>query len=189
MRQTFRLAVAAAVISLVSTAIVPARQDPGFRVHPSPEWLCPDEMHDYYMRRFEIAEGFGLSRMPQPPMLDRSGVLEIRGERYAIQRLELVGLLKRAAPAVYVPVRHNVRFDPADFRSRSLTPFETRALAELREGRHLVSAAGDGPGTIEVVGALRGDGSCLKCHKEQREGDLLGAFSYTLRRVPAPRRH
>jgi hypothetical protein len=187
MRQTLRLAVAAATTILVSTTVVVAGQTFGFRVHPAPEWLCPDEMHDYYMRRFEIAEGFGLSRMPQPPMLDRSGVLELRGERYTIQRLELVGLLKRAAPVVYVPMRHNVRFDPADFKSRSLTPFETRALAELREGRHIVSAAGDGPGTIEVVGALRGDGSCLKCHTDQREGDLLGAFSYSLRRVPAPR--
>jgi hypothetical protein len=31
------------------------------------------------------------------------------------------------------------------------------------------------------MGALRGEPSCLKCHKDRRDGDLLGAFSYTLR--------
>ena len=40
-------------------------------------------------------------------------------------------------------------------------------------------------GSIEVMGALRGDGTCLKCHKTAKEGELLGAFTYRLRRIDA----
>jgi hypothetical protein len=141
-------------------------------------------MHDYYTRRFESADGFGVSRMPTPPMLDRSGVLDLGQQRYAITRLELIGLLKRPTPVAYVPLRHATTYDPADFMSRPLTGFETRALVALRRGRVIVSAPGEEPDTLRVVGALRGNGSCLKCHKDRNEDDLLGAFTYTLQAVP-----
>ena len=62
-----------------------------------------------------------------------------------------------------------------------MTDFETRALAALRTGKDIESTTGAAPDTIVVVGALRGDGSCLKCHTERKEGELLGAFTYTLR--------
>jgi hypothetical protein len=174
------IAIAVAYIS-VSAPLLVARQASPFRVHPAPQWACEEEMHEYYIRRFESADGFGLARMPQPPMLDRAGVLEMAGKTYAIERLELVGLLKADTPQVYVPLRHNLPFRAEDFRSRSLTPFEQDALSALRAGRDIVRASGQEPGTLEIVGALRGDGSCLKCHRDVTEGQLLGAFSYTLR--------
>jgi hypothetical protein len=148
---------------------------------PPPHWESVEDMHDFYFGRFQSSYGFGSSRMPQPPMLDRSGVLDLGARQYSIERLELVGLLESATPVVYVPVRHHVRFATEGFRSRELTPFETRALMALRRGRSIETAEGEQPGALEVVGALRGDPSCLKCHKENREGDLLGAFTYRLR--------
>ena len=173
-------AVIATAVVVLNATIVIGQQDSTVRP-VRPEWESFEEMHDFYTRRFDLAEGFGLSRMPQPPMLDRSGVLDLGRTRYSIASLELVGLLKKSTPVVYVPLRHNVRFDPKDFKGRPPTDFETRALAALRAGGDIEVAAGDEPGTLRVVGALRGEGHCLKCHTDRKASDLLGAFTYTLR--------
>jgi len=150
---------------------------------PPPQiWESREELHDDYVRRFESAAGFGMSRMLRPPMLDRSGTLDTGGGRYAIEAIELVGHLQTDAPAAYVPVAHDASLK-AVFDRRALTPFETKALATLRAGNQLVSTDDDGSGTLAVVGALRAKESCLKCHGSRQAGDLLGAFTYRLRRI------
>ena len=190
MQPRFRLALFVSAYALASATFVVAQQrdpwqvidmTPGVKV--APLWLCEEDMHEYYIRRFESSEGFGLSRMPQPPMLDRTGVLQVAGKRYSVDRLELVGLQTGPEPVVYVPWRHNLPFDRTDFKSRPLSSFEQRALKRLRTGGTIELATGGTPDTIEVMGALRGDGTCLKCHKNVKEGELLGAFSYRMRRI------
>jgi hypothetical protein len=184
MQPTLRLAVFASAYALVSTTLVVAQQRDPLRAIPVPPvWQCDEEMHEYYIRRFESAEGFGLSRMPQPPMLDRTGILHLAGQRYSIERLELVGLQTGPEPVVYVPLRHNLPFKRTDFQSRQLSSFERRALDVLRLGQTVERSRGVDPDTVEIMGALRGDGSCLKCHRDVKEGELLGAFSYRLRRI------
>ena len=179
MQPRFRLALLVSAYALVTTTSVVAQQrDPW-----PPLWMCEEEMHEYYIRRFESSEGFGLSRMPQPPMLDRTGVLQVAGKRYSVDRLELVGLQTGPEPVVYVPRRHNLPFNRADFQSRQLSSFEQKALDRLRMGRTIELSPGTVPDTIEVMGALRGDGTCLKCHKNVKEGELLGAFTYRMRRI------
>ncbi|HEX5214203.1 MAG TPA: hypothetical protein VFV98_02000, partial [Vicinamibacterales bacterium] len=75
---------------------------------PPPQvWESREEMHDDYVRRFESAAGFGMSRMLRPPMLDRSGTLDSGRHRFAIEAVELVGHLQTDAPAAYVPVSHD----------------------------------------------------------------------------------
>jgi hypothetical protein len=138
-------------------------------------------MHDTYVRRFDASTGTGVSRMPQPLMVDRSGSLDFGRDRYAIARLELVGLLKRDRPVAYtLPRWHGSKIVTADFAPRELTDFETRALALLRNGRDIEAADGPERGTMLLMGALRAEPSCLKCHRDKRDGDLLGAFSYVL---------
>ena len=150
---------------------------------PPPQiWESREELHDDYVRRFESAAGFGMSRMARPPMLYRSGTLDTGRGRYAIDAIELVGQLLTDAPAAYVPGAHDASLKAA-FDRRALTPFETKALAMLRAGNQLVSTGDDGSGTLAVVGALRAKESCLKCHGSRQAGDLLGAFTYRLRRI------
>ena len=36
---------------------------------------------------------------------------------------------------------------------------------------------------LRAVGALRATKACLKCHHDSKEGDLFGAFSYTLKKA------
>lgn len=184
MQPTLRLVVLASAYALFSATLVVAQQgDPLKTIRVPPQWHCEDEMHEYYIRRFESSEGFGLSRMPQPPMLDRTGVLELAGKRYSIERLELVGLQTAPVPVVYMPLRHSLPFKKTDFQSRQLSPFEERALDVLRKGQTVERSPGAESDTIEIMGALRGDGSCLKCHTGVKQGELLGAFSYRLRRI------
>jgi len=190
MQPSFRLALCVSAYALAGATLVVAQQrdpwkvidmTPGVMI--APLWLCEEEMHEYYIRRFESSDGFGLSRMPQPPMLDRTGVLQLAGKRYSVDRLELVGLQTAPEPVVYVPLRHKLPFSRTDFQSRELSSFEQRALDRLRTGRTIELSPGSDPDTIEVMGALRGDGSCLKCHKNVKEGELLGAFTYRMRRI------
>jgi hypothetical protein len=190
MKPALKLVLFASAYALVSATLLVAQQRDPWKVidmtpgyGAPPQWQCEEDMHDYYIRRFESSDGFGLSRMPQPPMLDRRGVLQLGGQRYSIERLELVGLQGGPEPVVYVPLRHALPFNRTDFQSRQLSAFEQRALKALRTGQTVERARGADADTIEVMGALRGDGSCLKCHKTAKEGDLLGAFTYRLRRV------
>jgi hypothetical protein len=136
-------------------------------------------MHDMYVHRFEGLQGFGLSRMLQPPMFDRSGVLDDGKTQYSLDSIELVGLLKLDTPVVYMPTRHGDRPQPEGFKSRTLTNFEKDSLAAFRQGQDMASA--DGDKALRCVGALRAKDSCLRCHKDRSVGDLLGAFTYTLR--------
>ena len=52
-------------------------------------------------------------------------------------------------------------------------------MAELRGGKEVYIRSKDN--VIRMLGALRASDDCLKCHTDSRKGDLLGAFSYTLK--------
>ena len=91
-------------------------------------------------------------------------------------RLELVSLLKydtpRAYMSKYLPRMEDLKKAP----TRPLEPFEQQALEKLQQGEDLVSAE---EGTrLRALGALRALRQCQQCHTV-REGELLGAFSYT----------
>jgi hypothetical protein len=65
--------------------------------------------------------------------------------------------------------------------TRSLNTFEAAGLKRLEQGDDLFTHESNE--SIRMVGAVRNIGECVKCHGGER-GDLLGAFSYSLQRVP-----
>ena len=164
-----------------STALVSAAQLPFRPGGPPPTWESCEEMHDLYLRRFESADGFGLSRMHTPRMRDLTGTLDTGRVKHRLERLELIGLLLGPSPVVYTPFAHSAVPGP-DFKSRALTAFETRALADFRAGRDMAVQEDRGVVTA-CVGAMRAAPTCLKCHDDAKAGDLLGAFSYTISRA------
>ncbi len=100
---------------------------------------------------------------------------------WSIERLELVSLLKFDGPRVYV-LDHLPRMDQLsgeNVPTRALDTFESKALAALY-GREDVVVANEGR-KYRMLGSLRAARQCLDCHGVQR-GDLLGAFSYSLRK-------
>lgn len=102
-------------------------------------------------------------------------------ESWQVQHIQLVGVLMSERPVVYltdkVPSMAQVRAGT----TRELDFFEEAGLAAIRGGEDLYIIRKDS--TLRMLGALRATQTCLKCHDAQR-GDLLGAFSYTLRPLP-----
>jgi hypothetical protein len=147
---------------------------------PDPVWESCEEMHDTYVARFDSSIGFGLSRMARPQMLDRAGTVDLGQTKYSIQSIELIGLLNRPAPVVYVPLMHGATVDSKTAQSRPLTDFEQDSLSAFRGGKGIASTP-EKSGTMRCMGALHANESCLRCHKDKKAGDMLGAFTYELR--------
>jgi hypothetical protein len=101
--------------------------------------------------------------------------------RWRVNKLELVSLLRHKSPRVYVTDSMPRMKELRKAATRSLTAFEEKALAALQMGADLASEAG--ADRIHLFGSLRAGQQCLDCHEVQR-GTLLGAFSYDLRRQP-----
>ncbi len=95
---------------------------------------------------------------------------------FAVETVELVGLLLAPDPRVYLSESLPRMDEVATAATRHPDGFELPALARLRAGDELVH---DGPGG-RLLGAIRAAGQCLQCHGGDR-GDLLGEFSYRLR--------
>jgi hypothetical protein len=70
------------------------------------------------------------------------------------------------------------RLSSDDAPTRPLDAFETDALAKLWKDEDVV-VKNDGD-DYRMLGSLRAAKQCLDCHSVQR-GELLGAFSYSLR--------
>ena len=138
-------------------------------------------MHDSYVKRFVSVEGFGFTRMMTPHMRDTTGVLDLGRTRYAIETIELVGLLQRPEPRVYVPASHGRGLE-SSAGQRTPTRFETSALASFRTGRDMASQSDSG--ALRCIGAVRAAEACLRCHEDRKAGDLLGAFTYRLKALP-----
>ncbi len=100
-------------------------------------------------------------------------------ERWKVQRLELVSLLKHDAPVVYVSESLPRMKDTDDTKTRPLDAFEKSGLEALLAGEDLKVSESDNE--IRMVGSVRAVKQCLACHGVER-GDLLGAFTYKLRR-------
>lgn len=100
-------------------------------------------------------------------------------EKWEVRRLELVGLLLNPTPRVYVsdnlPRMEEVKRLP----TREPNGSEADGLKAIRGGEDLHSRGDDR--AARMVGAIRSVNQCVACHGGQR-GDLLGAFSYHLRR-------
>jgi hypothetical protein len=123
----------------------------------------------------------------QNPTKDKAG--RVTGyplvERWAVRKVELIGLLMHESPVVYLnpdgklPTMATVQ----EAKTRGLTEFESGGLKDLAAGKEVVSVDA-ATNQIGVLGAIRMAGACMKCH-DGKPGDLLGAFTYDLVRVPA----
>jgi len=96
---------------------------------------------------------------------------------YALERLELVGLVRHAEPAVYVSEFLPRMTELDAVTTRPADGFEATALNRLAAGEDLVAVT-TGP-KVRLLGAIRNMAACVECHGGRR-GDLLGAFSYRL---------
>jgi hypothetical protein len=94
--------------------------------------------------------------------------------KWEVGKLELVSLLLNKEPVVYLSDRLPRMSELRGAPTRPLDRFETAGLAALRQGEDLHIEG------TRMVGSIRATKQCLECHGGSR-GELLGAFSYSLR--------
>jgi hypothetical protein len=99
--------------------------------------------------------------------------------RWRIASLELVSLLKHEVPAAYQSKNLPRMDELTEAPTRPLDGFEANALGQLRSGEQIVVE--EDADELRMVGSLRAAEKCTACHSVSR-GDLLGAFTYRLRR-------
>jgi hypothetical protein len=134
-----------------------------------------------YVRDREHVAGFQPHGLHTRPNFKGAGPPD---PAYEVTHLELVSVLKFGEPRVYVLPGSFPRMDRlGDGATRSLDAFEDRALAAVQGGKDLVAeSTGE---RLRLVGSIRAGKQCLSCHSVQR-GELLGAFTYHLRKVAVP---
>jgi hypothetical protein len=158
-----------------------SRGEPLSRVEPNGEHYL---YHDEGMLGFLYPRGFGYVK-------DRANVAGFKphgfryfdrtvyeNRRWSVQHIQLVGILSHEKPVVYLTDKLPSMEQVRQGKTRTLDYFEEAALSALREGEDLfIASKGE---TARMLGALRATKTCQQCHDAQ-VGDLLGAFSYTLR--------
>ena len=160
-------------------------------------------MHRYYAARFSDVMGFGSERMSS--IVDFHSIVEDKmkteNEIFHITKVELMGLAKQC------PVIYTATPLPASApSSESETKFEVEAVSQLKEKPHIPSWVRN-PATrpmdefervavkrmkngqdlfarntengVQVIGALRAEMNCAKCH-DTAQGTLLGALVYSV---------
>lgn len=166
-----------AVTAIVGWSSAVGRDDP-------PRELL--RMHDDFVLTFIDSVGFGQRRLPA-----MSGVLHkpVDGSHWYVAHLELIGIAKHNPPRVFsnemsiFHQRSKLASPLPRTTGRAMTAWEKQALRDLDAGQRLtVEKQGKG---LRVVGAIRAGDECLGCHKNKRAGDMLGAFVYSLWRIPA----
>jgi hypothetical protein len=104
-------------------------------------------------------------------------------KHWRVQHVLLIGTLLNRDPVVYLTEKLPSMEQIRQGKTRPLDYFEEPGLASLRQGEDLYIAQKED--TLRMLGALRATKTCQQCHDAQI-GDLLGAFSYTLRPAPQP---
>jgi hypothetical protein len=149
-------------------------------------------MHDDFVSAFVESDGFGYARVT--PMMRVMHRYRTQGQPSLwVANVELIGIARHDPPVVFaspfqgflhapdMPSGSEIAVRPRP-EGRPLTQAEREAVQALEDGVPLlVHADGDG---LRATGPIRARGECLACHKGKREGDLLGAFVYTLRPLP-----
>ena len=115
---------------------------------------------------------------PQPVEVVKT---EPQWDEWEVADWELVSLMKHDPPVAYASSDLQKMHRLRAFATRPLDKLEKGALAKLRKGESLVVE--NGVNAIRVMGAVHARAKCIKCHRDKKVGDLLGAFSYELHRL------
>jgi hypothetical protein len=103
----------------------------------------------------------------------------VKEKLWELKSLDLIGVAMSDTPVVYMSEKIPEMKDLATKPTRPMDAFERKGLEHLLKGEGIyVRGKGD---TLRVLGPIRAATACLRCHHDSKEGDLLGAFSYTMR--------
>lgn len=201
MRFKNQLIVLAALSATLSVAF--GAEDTGEQALAASTRTMLESVHTKLEKEFGETAGNGYSRVQRiqsHAVKDRS-VFAAHDESGAwkITAFNLVGLTYSATPVVHLtPIPANQK----EARLQKLVPiqkrdantFEAAAMEKLQKGENVVARM-NANHDIEMIGAIRATENCMSCHAtvprkdgdttvnlNVKKGDLLGAFSYVLKR-------
>ena len=112
-------------------------------------------------------------------IITEAGKYDRNRKAWEAKSIDLIGLVKSDTPVVYVSEKVAEWAGDGELPTRPLDEFELAGLHDLAKGDNLFGRSREG--VIRLLGAVRAESSCVACHEDKKEGDLLGAFSYVLR--------
>jgi hypothetical protein len=145
----------------------------------------PDAMlalHDVGVLDFINPKGFGYVKDREHIAgFQKHGMSKVpaASANWSVAHLELVGLVVHEKPVVYMTANLPRMDEVQNAPKRPLDSFEVEGLEALKAGEDLYYRGAEDK--ARMMGSIRAVKQCLQCHSGSR-GDLLGAFSYGLRR-------
>jgi hypothetical protein len=144
----------------------------------SSQWKSNDEMHKHYVKEFIKAPSFGASRVLVIDM-DRFKTLTVDGKEYRVETMELLSVTDRKKPVMwqtgFKPNRSTLK--NKNIKKRDLSDIEKKNLERMKQGSKFLTAKEGG--TLSMMGVLRAEDGCIRCHEGYKVNDLMGAFKYT----------
>ena len=150
------------------------------------EMKLPD-FHKFHVKEFAKADGFAMERtISMPKIID----LIVEGKKYRMTNMRLLSVTDRKKPVMWeLPQKNRLTLwvgdgidrsmlKNKDMKKRSLTEKELMSMKLLRQGKERVLSKKDGG--IRLMAPLHGGPSCIRCHKDYKKGEFMGAFLYDL---------
>lgn len=133
-----------------------------------------------YLRDGSVARSIyhdlvGIAASPSPRVYC-VGQAAVQARLNALQGDRMKADYVAAVKASLLPIDGTEKRGETSVSYRKLDEFEQAALVQLQSG-HAYCSTGEGA-RLRGMGAIRAQASCLRCHDEAKEGDLLGAFTY-----------
>ncbi len=97
---------------------------------------------------------------------------------WGLHYMQLISILEHDPPVAYVMNPPDMFQREVQVTTRFLEHDEQFALQRLSAGEDLVITWNEDQGQANLVGAIRAEEHCLKCHENMSRNDLLGAFTY-----------
>ena len=146
------------------------------------DWSSKGDFHNYYIKEFVKAPSFGDSRIPEIDM-SRFKTLTVGVDRFRVGKMELLSVTDRKTPTLwlYDHVVNRAMIKNKTLKKRKLNEIEMKKFKQLKDGKTFVTAKEGGAQIL--MGVLRAEVGCIRCHEDYEKGDLMGAFKYTL--IPA----
>jgi hypothetical protein len=141
------------------------------------------EAHERAATSFAAQKGFGSSRLKQNRFWNEFSIA-FDSKEYRIGEIQLIGIVDRNSPILYLNSRPPKKSDLAEEESRALNLAETAALAELlTDSPYAKTTSGGTTEHFRVMAPLKARQDCAECH-DVPLGTILGAFIYTLTEYP-----
>lgn len=142
------------------------------------------EAHGRAVTSFVESKGFGRARLRHKSLWNDRRVL-VDGNECEPLKIQLIGLTEEHGVRYFDEREPPRKAKIATSQWREATTIELEAIAEIRNGAlisGMIPALPDDdsfPEAFRLMAPITATSGCLDCH-EAKEGDVIGAFAYTL---------